>query len=439
MTTKHIGTVASRRAALACCALGAGLLAAQAARADDLSDILPRRQWVESWAAAPQFPVDPVAGSFANSLSDQTIRQVVRLSTGGRALRIRLTNEYGTAPVTIGAVHVALSDGASGIVPGSDRVVTFGGGQDGVTIPALAPALSDPVPFPVAGLTSLAVSLYVPSGGNPALATLHLTGQQTAYIVPGDQTGAGALAGTFTATARVLLSGVDTFEGGLAATVVAFGDSITDGFRSTVDADHRWPDYLAQRLQGSGVLSGLAVANEGISGNRVLADGYGPNALSRFDRDVLSRPGVRFVTLLEGINDIGFPNGPLPNTGPEPTADQIIAGYRQLIARAHERGVLIFGGTLTPYQGANYYTDAGEAIREAVNAFVRSSGEFDGVIDFDDAVRDPSNLLRFLPAYDSGDHLHPSDAGYQQMADSVDLRLFLLPAYHEEAMQDRGR
>ncbi len=428
MTTQRAVSAASTRALLAGCALAMGMSVAQAARAEDALSLLPLHQWVESWAASPQFPVDPVIGSNAFSFSDETLRQVVRLSTGGSALRIRLTNEYGMAPLTLGAVHVALSNGAGGIVPGSDHVVTFGG-QGGVVIPASAPALSDPVAFPVAGLTSLAVSLYVPSGGNPSPATLHLTGQQTASIVPGDQVAATSLPGAFTTTARALLSGVDAFEGGLAATVVTLGDSITDGYQSTVDANHRWPDFLARRLQGSGLLSGLAVANEGISGNRVLTDGYGPNALSRFDRDVLSRPGVRFVTLLEGINDIGLPNVPLPNVGPEPTAEQIIAGYQQLIARAHELGVLVFGGTLTPYQGANYYTEAGDALREALNAYIRSSGAFDGVIDFDAAARNPANPLQLLPAYDSGDHLHPNDAGYQQMANSVNLGLFLLPPY----------
>ena len=427
--TRCMGIATGRRALLAWCVLATGLPAAQAAPADGALALLPLHQWVESWAASPQFPVDPVIGSNAFSFSDQTLRQVVRLSTGGSALRIRLSNEYGTAPLTLGAVHVALSNAAGGIVPGSDHVVTFNGGQGGVVIPASAPALSDPVAFPVAGLTSLAVSIYVPGGGNPAPATLHLVGQQTAYIVPGDQVAAASLAGASTTTARALLSGVDAFEGGLAATVVTLGDSITDGYRSTVDADRRWPDFLAQRLQGSGLLSGLAVANEGIGGNRVLTDGYGPNALSRFDRDVLSRPGVRFVTLLEGINDIGLPNVAAPNVGPEPTAEQIIAGYQQLIARAHELGVLVFGGTLTPYQGANYYTAAGDAVREALNAYIRSPGAFDGVIDFDAALRNPSNPLQLLPAYDSGDHLHPNDAGYQQMANSVNLGLFLLPPY----------
>ena len=410
-------------------AVGASLLAAQATRADTGQDLLfLQREWVESWSAAPQQPVDPVVGGTVRSFSDQTIRQVVRLSTGGRTLRIRLTNEYGTEPVTIGAVHVALANGSGGIVPGSDHVVTFSGGTGSVTVPTAAPAVSDPIQFPVSGLTSLAISLYVPAGENPGGATPHSLGQQTAYIVPGDQTGAAILTGAETTTSRFLLSGVGVLKGELAATIVTLGDSITDGFASTVDANHRYPDYLAQRLQGR-----VAVANEGISGNRVLSEGIGPNAQSRFDRDVMSRPGVRYVILLEGINDIGFPNiaPPLPNLGPEPSADQIIAGYRQLIARSHELGVLIFGGTLTPYQGAGYYTDAGEAIREAVNAFVRTSGEFDGVVDFDAAVHDPANPLRFLPVYDSGDHLHPNDAGYAKMADSVDLRLLVLPAYPE--------
>lgn len=428
----HTGYIA-RRAVLAC-VLAAGLTVGPAARADDdLPRLSSQRQWVESWAASPQEPIDPLIGGTPRSFSNQTIREVLRLSTGGRTLRIRLTNEYGTAPVTIGAVHVALANGTGGIVPGSDRVVTFSGGNAGVTIPVSAPALSDPVTFPVSGLTSLAISLYVPGGGNVGYATPHTLGEQTAYVVPGDQTGAATLKGADTTTVRYFLSGVDVLKSELGATVVTLGDSITDGYNSTVDANHRYPDFLAQRLQSSIVLSGLAVANEGISGNRVLADGIGPNALSRFDRDVLSRPGVRFVVLLEGINDLGLPNL-FPNGGAMPSADQLIAGYRQLIARAHERGVLIFGATLTPFQGAlggNYYTDAGEATREAVNAFIRTSEEFDGVIDFDAAVRDPSNPLRFLPAYDSGDHLHPNDAGYAKMAATVDLRLFILPAFQD--------
>jgi len=219
-----------------------------------------------------------------------------------------------------------------------------------------------------------------------------------------------------------------------AHTIVTFGDSITDGYGSTVDANHRWPDLFAERLQKSKLLDGLGVANEGISGNRVLSDGFGPNALSRFDRDVLACPGVRYVVVLEGINDVGIPLM-FPTVGPAPSADAIIAGYRQMIARAHARGVRVIGATLLPYQGAidgRYYSDEGETKREAVNAFIRDSKEFDGVIDFDATVRDRANPLRFDPAYDSGDHLHPNDAGYAAMAAAIDLHLFqstAAPAY----------
>lgn len=425
--------VGARRVVLAC-VLGFGLDVAVAAQAGAASGPLPQGQWIESWAAAPQEPVDPVVGGISQSFSDQTIREVVRLSAGGGALRLRLSNEYGTAPVTIGPVHVALAAGGGGIVPSTDTVITFSGGQASVIIPPSAAALSDPIPVQLYGLTSLAVSLHVPGGANPGPATSHSAGQQTAYIAPGDQTGAVALAGATTSTERYFLSGVDMFASKVGATVVTFGDSITDGWHSTVDANHRWPDYLAQRLQDItlkdvAVLSELGVSNAGISGSRVLTDGIGPSALSRFDRDVLSRPGVRYVILLEGVNDLGFPYL-FPNAGAMPSADQIIAGYRQLIARAHERGVLIFAGTLLPFAGtSSYATSAGEAEREAINAFIRGSGEFDGVIDFEAAVRDPANPLALLPAYDSGDHLHPNDAGYAAMAAAVDLRLFFLLPY----------
>jgi lysophospholipase L1-like esterase len=422
-------TEAGTKRVVVACVLGFGLAVAAAAHAGAASSPSLQGQWVESWAAAPQEPVDPLVGGTPQSFSDQTIREIVRLSAGGGALRIRLTNEYGTAPVTIGPVHVAVANGNGEIVPGSDRVITFSGGQTSVTIPSSAPALSDPILFPLQGLTSLAVSLYVPSGGNPGPATPHSTGQQTAYLVPGDQTGAVTLTGAAAATERYFLSGVDVYAADFGATVVTFGDSITDGFHSTVDANHRWPDYLAQRLQGIAVLSELAVANAGISGNRVLSDGIGPSALSRFDRDVLSRPGVRYVVLLEGINDLGLP-ALFPNSSTMPSAIQIIAGYRQLIARAHDRGVLIFGGTLMPFESSsNFATNAGEVERETINAFIRGSGEFDGVIDFDAAVRNPANPLELFPAYDSGDHVHPNDSGYAAMAAAVDLRLFLLPPY----------
>jgi len=361
-----------------------------------------------------------------HSFSDETLRQSVRLSTGGRALRLRLTNEYGASATTLDAVHVGMSDGKGGVLPGSDHTVTFNGGSKVVTLSAAAPALSDPIDMSVPALGSLAISVHVPKGGNPGYATPHTLGMQTSYVVSGDQTGAATLSEPSTGTVRYFLSGVDVLKKQPARTIVTFGDSITDGYGSTVDANHRWPDLFAERLQKSKLLDGLGVANEGISGNRVLSDGFGPNALSRFDRDVLACPGVRYVVVLVGINDVGIPRM-FPTAGAAPGTDAIIAGYRQMIARAHARGVRVIGATLTPYQGAidgRYYSDEGETKREAVNAFIRASKEFDGMIDFDAAVRDPANPLRFDPAYDSGDHLHPNDAGYAAMAAAIDLRLF---------------
>lgn len=387
--------------------------------------------WVESWAASPQQPVDPVTAGTPldtppRSFSDETLRQSVRLSTGGRVVRLRLTNEYGASATTLDAVHVGVSDGKGGILPGSDHTVTFNGGSRVVTLSAAAPVLSDPVEVSVPALGSLVISVHVPQGGNPGYATPHALGMQTSYVVSGDQTGAATLSEASASTVRYFLSGVDVLKKQPASTVVTFGDSITDGYGSTVDANHRWPDVFAERLQKSKLLDGVGVANEGISGNRVLSDGFGPNALSRFDRDVLACPGVRYVVVLVGINDVGIPRM-FPAAGAAPSADAIIAGYRQMIARAHARGVRVIGATLTPYQGAidgRYYSDEGEAKREAVNAFIRGSREFDGVIDFDAAVRDPANPLRFDPTYDSGDHLHPNDAGYAVMAAAIDLRLF---------------
>ena len=397
-----------------------------AALAAEREALLPLPQWIGTWSAAPQQPVDPLAGgSPQGNFSGQTIRQVIRISAGGSLFRVRLTNEYGAAPVLVGAVRVAVSDGAGGIVPGSQRAVTFNG-NPGVAIPAGAPAVSEPFGFPVPGLSSVAVDIYVPPGGNPAAATPHVLGLQDAFVAPGDQTGAVALSGAAATGSRYLLSGMDVLKDRAGTTVVALGDSLTDGAGSTVNANRRWPDVLAQRLQGSIVLNGVAVSNQGISGGRLLTDGNGPSALARFDRDVLARPGVRYLIVLIGINDIGFPafSDGSPAIGPALTADQLAVGYRQLIARAREHGVLVLAGTLTPYQGAGYYTAAGEATRTVINGFMRASGEFDGVIDFDAAVRDPANPARLLPAYDSGDHLHLNDAGYERMANAVDLALF---------------
>jgi len=410
-----------RRASLTV-AIGA-MLAAGPAAAQGSGD------WIGTWAASPQ-PVwapdffAPVG--IPRALRDQTIRQIVRVSLGGNQVRVVLSNEYGAQPLVIGSAHVALAGDGSAIVPGSDHALTFGGAP-GITIPPGAPAISDPVTLKVGGLGSLAVSLYLPEISPTT--TWHNEGAQTAYIsASGNETDAPDLKAAQTVKSRIFLSEilVDATEG--AHAVVTFGDSITDGAASTADANHRWPDFLAERLAKAG--ANVSVVNEGISGARVLRDRMGDNALARFDRDVLSQPHADTVILMMGINDIGWPETALvPKGEPAPSADDVIAGYRQLIARAHEHHLRILGATLTPFEDTfhgtplfGYYAPAKEAKREAINAFIRS-GAFDGVIDFDAATRDPANPKHIRADFDSGDHLHPQDAGYRAMADTVDLSL----------------
>src|SRR5215468_3257264 len=377
------------------------------ARAEDEFGRRGESHWVGTWGASPQQPV--TAFGSAPSFANQTVREIVRISVGGERFRVRLTNEFGTQPLLIGAAHVAISAGGAAIKPGTDRVLTFSG-HSSIMVPQGAPVLSDPVDLEAADLASLAISIYLP---------------QTAYIVTGDATGAADVgAGATTSTARFFLSGVEAGSFERKSAIVTFGDSITDGTQSTVNTNHRWPDRLAERLAASGD-DDTGVVNEGISGNRILHDNAGPNALSRFDRDVVATPGVRFMTVLLGINDIGF-GGFIPTEAV--SADDIIGGYRQLIARAHSHGIRIYGATLTPFDnvGSPYFSAAHEVQRQTVNAWIRTSGEFDAVIDFDKVVRDPNNPSKLLPAFDSGDHLHPSDAGYKAMADSINLKLFKL-------------
>ena len=385
--------------------------------------------WLPTWTASPQpvwapdfFP--PVL--IPRALRDQTLRQVARISLGGHRVRVEFSNLYGVQPLTISSAHVALDAGGGAIVAGSDKTLSFGG-KPSITIPPGAPALSDPVDFEVPALASLAVSTYF-RGVSPAT-TFHNDGKQTAYLsASGDETEATSFTAKQTFPSRIFLDEiqVDAPSGG--RTLVLFGDSITDGDGSSVDANHRWPDFLAERLHAKGVA--VAVANEGISGDRILTDRLGDNALARFDRDVLSQPGVDTVVLMMGINDIGWPGTILgtPNE-PEPSADDVIAGYRQLIARAHDHGLRIVGATLTPFEDTfegspafGYYSEAKETEREALNAFIRS-GAFDGVIDFDALVRDTADPKHIKAEYDHGDHLHPNDAGYRAMADSIDLGL----------------
>lgn len=373
--------------------------------------------WVRTWEAPPvEQPFIHDDHPLAHA-SNVTLRMVTRVSAGGSSLRLRLSNELTDVPLPIGAVHVALADASGNPRPGTDRVVTFGG-LAAPTIPAFAPLASDPVSLNVPSLGSLVVSIHVP--GDTSKITLHPLGVQTALIGSGNQVGASSIADSKKSTQRFVLSGVDVSGGPATETIVTLGDSITDGALSTDDANHRWPDILAERLKAAG-MTRLAVANAGISGNRLLLTNAGPAALARLDRDVLSVPGIRYLIVLEGINDIGWAK----NAGvAPPKPEEIIAAYRQIIDRAHAHGVKVYGATVLPYKGAGYSSEEGEAVRQAVNAWTRAPGHFDAVIDFDRATADPKDPLAMAPAYDSGDHLHPKDEGYRAMAEAVDLKLF---------------
>jgi lysophospholipase L1-like esterase len=380
----------------------------------------PEGPWTSTWGASPQAP------GAALSIAGQTLRQIAHVSLGGEKVRVRFSNAFGTQSLPIGEARVAISAGGSAIVPNTDRQLTFGGSAT-TTIPPGALVVSDPVDLEVPALANLAVSLYF--DGAVSATTEHSLGMQTTYLSPaGNQASDADLpAGSTTTTSWYFLNGVEVQPRSRhAAAIVALGDSITDGYASTVDANRRWPNLLAARLQAKRGTSDVAVVDQGISGNRVLHDFVGPNALARFDRDVLAQSGVTWVIVLEGINDIGIP-GAFGAPAEQVTAEQIIEGHRQLIERAHARGIAIYGATLTPFEGTifpGYYTPEGEAKRLAVNHWIRTSGAYDAVIDFDKATRDPAQPSRLLPAYDCGDHLHPNDAGYQAMANAVDLSLF---------------
>ncbi|WP_395405782.1 SGNH/GDSL hydrolase family protein [Pseudoduganella sp. UC29_106] len=392
----------------------AALAAVAAAAAPAAADT-----WQTTWYAAPQ----PTWGAdFAlptnvpASLDGQTVREVVRTSVGGTRLRVSFSNRYGSAPLTIGEARVA------GV--GSGRVLTFGGRREVVVAPG-ATATSDAVDFALPPLQRLSISAWLPQ--RAPLTTFHWGAQQTGLFAAGNATAAEHFEGASTLQGRAFLSAVEVEGGTDGGTIVAFGDSITDGNGSTPDSNRRWPDYLADKLAPQGV----GVANAGISGARLLSDRMGVKALDRFQHDVLDQPGVSAVVVLMGINDIGWPGSAFAPQDAPATAEQLIAVYRQLIARAHAKGVRVIGGTLLPYEGSlhgtpfeGHYTPAKDAVRRQVNEWIRNSGAFDAVADFDAALRDPAHPSRLLPRYDCGDHLHPSDAGYEAMADVVSgLRL----------------
>jgi lysophospholipase L1-like esterase len=350
---------------------------------------------------------------------NRTLRQIIRTSIGGSRVRIRLSNEYGDRPLVIGAARVALRDTAGAIVSRTDRAITFDGSRSIIVRPG-ATIVSDGVDLDVPALSDLAVSLFI--ADSTRANTRHPLALQTNYWSrdgSGDVTGTPGFAAD-TMRAWIFLSGIDVVNPSATGVIVTIGNSITDGTSSTPNTNRRWPNVLAERLLRSPSEPPKGVVNAGISGNRVLSFGTGPSALARFDRDVLMVPGVTHVIVLEGINDIGRSANPR-----EPlSATDIIFGLRQLAQRAHERGVIIYGATLTPASPRAAFNDSLEAKRLAVNAWIRTSGTFDGVIDFDAVTRDPANPRNFRAPFDSGDHLHPSDAGYRAMGESIDLALF---------------
>ena len=404
--------------------------------------------WVATWAAAPQQPAvarppaarTPVPGCETpapppaapggqarggippapTNFNDQTVRMIVHTSIGGRRARVTLTNAYGTTPLKIGAAHVALRGKESETVAGSDRVLMFNG-KPTTTIPQGAQMMSDPIDLNVPSLGDLAVSVYIAAESGPP--TNHGTGLHTTYIAKGNVAGERVLNETTTTRSYYFISAIEVMAPADTGALVAFGDSITDGATSTNDTDRSWPSVLANRLITTPNAPKLSVVNQGISGNRLLVDGAGVNALARFDRDVLSMSGVKWLIVMEGINDIG--NTLSGNGSQTPvTADELIGAMKQMIDRAHTHQIKVIGATLTPYECAAYYSEKGEEVRQAVNRWIRSGGAFDEVLDFDKVTQDSSKPKSFKPTFNNGDHLHPNDAGYKAMADSIDLKIF---------------
>jgi lysophospholipase L1-like esterase len=380
--------------------------------------------WVGTWAASPQLTEEanlPPPPGFA----DTTLRQIAHVSIGGSRLRVRFSNAFGRTALTLLSARVARAAGGSAIHPATDRALTFRG-QPSATIPEGALIVSDPLDFDLPPLSDLAVTVYL--RGAPADVTSHPGSRTTSYLQAGDAVSAAELATAVRVDHWYFLNGIDVLARRSAGAIAILGDSITDGRGSTTNGNDRWPDNLARRLQSAKALAEVAVLNDGIGGNRLLRDGLGPNALARVDRDVLAQPGVRWLIVLEGINDIGTRVSAKAKGESAATADDLIGAYEQIIARAHARDIRVYGATILPFEGAaNYFTPDGEADRRKVNDWIRTSGRFDGVIDFDAVTRDPERSSRLSPAVDGGDHLHPSPAGYRIMADTIDLALFAMP------------
>lgn len=397
------------------------------AAGDSFAHAQARTVWIASWSASQQVP-EPQNALPPDDMHDATLRQIVHLSIGGPVLRVHLSNAFGIVPLRFTSVHIArpLAPDSSAIDPATDHALAFDGAP-GIVIPPGAEYVSDPVTYPVTALSDLAVSFHL--DGPPAPETGHPGSRATSYYLHGDSVTAASLPTAGKIDHWYQLTAVDVQAPSEAALVVALGDSITDGHGATTNGNDRWTDVLARRLQESAATRNIAVSNQGIGGNHLLIDGLGPNALARFDRDVLAPAGARWLIVFEGINDIGG----LVRAGTESTpADhaalvhRMIGAYQQIIDRAHAHGITVIGATITPDAGSSYNRPGSpaEADRQAVNQWIRAPGHFDAVVDFDKVVRDPSQPDRLLPAFDCGDHLHPSPAGYKAMGEAVPLSLF---------------
>ena len=372
----------------------------------------------------PPTPAPPRVGrppAYVYGTADTTLREIVHVSLGGPIVRVVFTNEFGTEPLTIGAAHAAVSQGGSTINLVSSASLTFGG-HTSVVIPPGALVVSDPATLNLPAQSDLAISFFLPAQTITHLSQ-HGGADQTSYAAPGNVVGAKTLDDPTEIRSWAFVKGVDVKVSAQSATVVAFGDSITDGAYAALNQNARWPDELARRLLANKKTANLGVLNEGIGGNRILHDNTGPSALARFDRDVIAQAGVKYLIVLEAINDIGHAYD-THRAYDVVTAADLIAGYLQMVERAHMHGIKVYIATLTPYVGAGYESPTGEEVRQDVNQWIRTTNQIDGFIDFDKATRDPANPAMFLPAYDHGDHLHPSDPGYKAMGDAIDLSLF---------------
>ena len=382
--------------------------------------------WIVSWAASQQIP-EPHNALHVDDFRDATLRQIFHLSAGGTALRVHVSNAFGTEALHLSAVHIArpLNPASPAIDPATDKPLTFARSIE-VTVPPGAEFVSDPIEYPATALSDVAVTFYLEVP--PATETGHPGSRATSYVAHGNSISAADLPDAKHVEHWYQISAIDVLAGPKAASIVVLGDSITDGHGATTNGNDRWTDVLAARLQGSRNTLGIGVSNQGIGGNHLLTDGLGPNALARFDRDVLAQAGVRWLIVFEGVNDLGG----LARTAEVPPVEhgrrvrEVLTAYEQIITRAHAHGLRVIGATITPYVGSDYYHPGlqSEGDRQAVNQWIRGSGHFDAVIDFDTVVRDPRRPEHLRPAYDCGDHLHPSPAGYKAMGESIPLSLF---------------